>query len=69
MDIGLFNGDIEHKITTGYATPIRQKLQRNSKCSPEEEKKHLDQMLEKGIIEPSSSDWASSPVLVRKKRW
>ena len=24
-------------------------------------------MLEKGIVEPSSSDWASSPVLVRKK--
>ena len=67
FDMGLFNGDIEHKINTGNATPIRQKLRRTPKCFEEEEKKHLDQMLEKGIIEPSSSDWASSPVLVRKK--
>lgn len=32
-----------------------------------EEKSYIDQMLEKGIVQPSISEWASSPVLVRKK--
>jgi hypothetical protein len=32
-----------------------------------EEETHLPQLLDKGVIEPSSSKWVSSPVLVRKK--
>ena len=38
-----------------------------------EEEAHLEKMLENGVIQPSSSEWASVPVLVRKKdggmRW
>jgi hypothetical protein len=67
FDMGLLNGGIEHKINTDDAAPIRQKLRRTPKYFENEEKEHLDQMLEKGIIQPSASDWASSSVLVRKK--
>ena len=67
FDMGSFNGNIQHRIDTGDAKPIRQKLRRTPLCFEKEEKEHLDQMLQKGIIETSSSDWASSPVLVRKK--
>ena len=39
----------------------------------DEEKAHFQKMIECGAIEPSSSDWASAPVLVRTKdskvRW
>lgn len=39
----------------------------------DQEKAQLDKMLDAGVIQPSSSDWASAPVLVRKKdrsmRW
>ncbi len=32
-----------------------------------EEETHINTMLNKGVIVPSSSEWASAPVLVRKK--
>ena len=39
----------------------------------DEEREHLDKMLAAGVIRPSASEWASAPVLVRKKgarvRW
>lgn len=39
----------------------------------DQKKAQLDKMLDAGVIQPSSSDWASEPVLVRKKdgsmRW
>ena len=42
-------------------------------CFVEEEEKHLNKMLEAGVIEPSVSEWASPPVLIRKRvgslRW
>ena len=45
----------------------------NPQCFVEEEEKHLDKMLDAGIIEPSVSEWISAPVLIRKKdkslRW
>ena len=38
-----------------------------------EEKAHLEKMLKAGVIKPSISEWASAPVLVRKRdgtvRW
>lgn len=67
MDLGLYNGPIKHKIDTGDAQPIRQRLRRTPLKFENEEEKHLQQMLEKGVIQPSCSDWASAPVLVRKK--
>ena len=71
-DLGCFNG-IKHKIDTGDAKPIQQPMRRTPIGSEEEEKKHLDSMLESKIIQPSMSDWAAPPVLVRKKnggvRW
>ena len=67
FDLGLFNGDIKHKIDTENSQPIRQKLRRTPMGFEKEEEKHLQQMLEKGIIQPSTSDWASPPVLIRKK--
>lgn len=32
-----------------------------------EKKKHLDAMLEKVVIQPTASDWASAPLLFRTK--
>ncbi len=66
MDLGLFKG-IKHKIDTGSASPVRAKMRRTPLGFAEEEEAHLNQMLEKGIIAPSCSEWASAPVLVRKK--
>ena len=33
----------------------------------EEEKEHLDKLLDAKVIDPSESEWASPSVLVRKK--
>jgi hypothetical protein len=32
-----------------------------------EEEVHLKKMLDAGVIQPSISEWASAPVLIRKK--
>ena len=57
-DLGCFTG-IEHKIDTGDAKPIWQPMRRTPIGFEEEEKKHLDSMLESKIIQPSMSDWAA----------
>ncbi|VDI08356.1 Hypothetical predicted protein [Mytilus galloprovincialis] len=67
MDLGLFNGDIKHRIHTGEAAAIKQQMRRTPLKFENEEEKHLNQMLDKGVIKPSISDWCSCPVLVRKK--
>lgn len=66
FDLGLFNGEITDK-NTDEARPIKQKLRRTPMGFENEEKSYIDQMLEKGIVQPSISEWASPPVLVRKK--
>ena len=58
---------IKHSINTGDAAPIRQPVRRVPPARREELKKLLDSMLEKGVIQPSTSPWASPIVLVQKK--
>ena len=72
LELGCF-GAIKHKIDTQSAPPIRQRMRRTPLGFEKEEKKHLDDMLDAGVVQPSTSEWASPPVLVRKKdggvRW
>ena len=65
-DLGKFS-EIKHKIDTGDARSVRQKMRRTAFNFEAEEKDHLEGLLKAEVIEPSASDWASPPVLVRKK--
>ena len=58
---------LQHCIHTGDATPVRQPVRRVSPHRRKEVQKLLQEMLEKRVIEPSTSSWASPIVLVQKK--
>ena len=66
FDLGTFS-EAKHKIDTGDARPVRQKMRRTPLGFEKEEKAHLESLITADVIEPSSSEWASPPVLVRKK--
>ena len=66
LDLGCFAG-ADHKIDIGVSNQIRQKMCRTPAGFEDEEKQHLDGLLNIGVIQPSSSKWASPPVLIRKK--
>ena len=72
FDLGNFT-EITHPIDTGDAQPIKQKMRRTPMNFVQEERAHLNKMLSAGVIQPSMSEWASAPVLVRKRdggvRW
>ena len=72
FDLGHFSG-IEHTIDTGHARPIKLRMRRTPPCFIGEEEAHLKKMLQAGVIQDSTSDWASAPVLIRKRdgsvRW
>ena len=57
---------IEHGIDMQNAAPIKQRLRRTPACFVGEEEAHLKKMLDAGVIQETVSDWASSPVLIRK---
>jgi hypothetical protein len=65
-DLGRFSA-IQHKIETYDEVPTKEKLRRTPIKFQQEEEKTLNDMLDAGVIQPSTSDWASAPVLVRKK--
>ncbi len=65
-DLGRTN-IIQHTIDTGDASPIRQPPRRAPKAFEGEEEKIIDQQLKAGIIQESTSPWASPLVFVRKK--
>ncbi|XP_063040269.1 uncharacterized protein LOC134435312 [Engraulis encrasicolus] len=71
-DLGYLS-TVTHKIDTGLAKPVRQRVRRTPLGFQGEEEAHLQDMLRAGVITPSSSEWASPVVLVRKKdggvRW
>ena len=58
---------VQHKINTGDAAPIRQPPRRLPSLVKEEAHKAVTEMLEQGLIESSTSPWASPIVLVKKK--
>ncbi|XP_063969536.1 uncharacterized protein LOC135157539 [Lytechinus pictus] len=65
-DIGRTNL-VQHKIDTGTQRPIRQRPRKHPFGQREEIKKQVDDLLEKELIEPTDSPWASNIVLVKKK--
>ena len=66
LGIGHFS-ELVHCIKTGQANSIKQHMRRTPLGFENVEQKTLKSMKDAGVIEPSNSDWASPPVLVRKK--
>ncbi|XP_062568864.1 uncharacterized protein LOC134230979 [Saccostrea cucullata] len=60
-------GKVKHQIDTGDSRPIKQRPRRVPAHLTDEVYKNIDDMLEKGVIQPSNSPWSSPIVLVRKK--
>ena len=58
---------VRHQINTGNAPPIRQRPRQIPPAHCQETKHLIKDMLNKNIIQHSSSPWASPVVLVQKK--
>jgi hypothetical protein len=65
-DIGR-NRDVLHEINTGDSRPIRNPPRRMNLQKQKIEEEEVAKMLDKGVIEPSRSPWASPIVLATKK--
>ena len=58
---------VKHRIDTAGAKPVKSAPYRHSKVERDIESAEIDKMLKQGIIEPSTSPWASPVVLVKKR--
>lgn len=58
---------VEHTINTGDSTPIHSRPYRVSSSERNVIETHVSDMLNRGVIQPSSSPWSSPVVLVKKK--
>ena len=67
FDIGCFSGGIVHDIDTGDSEPVTACMCPTNPWFREEEGKLLTKLKAINVIQPSTSDWASAPVLIRKK--
>ena len=65
-DLGEFT-EIMHTIDTGDAPPVKCGLRRTPLGFQDKEEEHLKKMLDAGVIQPSVSEWAAAPVIVKKK--
>ena len=66
QDLGCFKG-LRHSINTGTAAPVTSGMRRTPLGLEKEEEEQIQKMLAMGVIQPSSSDWSSAPVMVKKK--
>ena len=66
FDLGHFTA-IEHGIDTADAKPVMQRKRRTPACFAGEEETHLKKMLDASVVQESASEWASAPVLIRKR--
>ena len=57
---------VEHKINTGDAEPIKQRHHNMSPYMLAHLNAELDKMLKLGVVQPSTSPWASPVLLVKK---
>ena len=58
---------IKHTIKTGEAAPVKQNFYRTSYRNQQFIQEEIRQMLEHGLIVPSTSPWTSPVVVVEKK--
>lgn len=58
---------VEYKIKLLDPTPIKQRYRPRNPAIQEIINQHVNEMLEQGVIEPSSSPWSSPIVLAKKK--
>ena len=65
-DLGQFSL-VKHRILTTDEAPVQERMRRTPIKFVNEEESTLKSMLQAGVIRPSTSSWASAPVLVRKK--
>ena len=66
FDLGKFDA-IQHGIDTGSNRPVKHRIRRTPLGFAGEEEAQLKKMLGAGVIQPSVSEWASAPVLIRKR--
>ena len=57
---------VEHEIVTGDAKPVLQRFYRTSPLKRDEIDRQVEELLQFGLIRPSSSEWTSPVVLVKK---
>ncbi len=58
---------VTHKVNTGTTRPVHQPVQQTPLGFQGDEEQHLREMLEAGVVVPSSSEWASPVPVVQKK--
>ena len=58
---------VQHQINLLDDSPFKERFRRIPPHMFEEVREHIQQLLSIGVIQPSSSPWASNLVLVRKK--
>ncbi|VDI23541.1 Hypothetical predicted protein [Mytilus galloprovincialis] len=72
LDLGCLTA-VKHRIDTKDSPPVKHRMRRTPLGFQDVEQEYLTKLLAAGVIQPSTSEWSSAPVLVRKRdgsvRW